>query len=226
HSFVQLLSDNTLRIISENRAWAGPVVLGLAFAESMAVLSVAVPFTAMILGIGALLCAPGTVLDPWWLLAWGIAGASAGDAVSYWIGRYFKDRVPRMWPFRKNREPLERGYRFFARWGVLSVFVGRFLGPLRAVVPLIAGMMRMPQLQFQVSNVVSAIVWLPMLVFTGCAIGKIVGYALADVGKVGEQVFGYVFLFFLAVSLIGALAAWIHSRIRAARVARQSRPDG
>ena len=72
------------------------------------------------------------------MIPWGIAGASIGDAVSYWIGRYFKDRVPGMWPFRGNPEQLERGYRFFERWGVLSVFIGRFFGPLRASVPLAA----------------------------------------------------------------------------------------
>lgn len=220
HSVVQLVSNTVLGAIAENRVWAGPIIFALAFAESMAVISLAVPFTAMIIGVGALLCAPNATLNPWLIIAWGAAGAAAGDAVSYWIGRYFKDRVPRMWPFRKNPEPLERGYRFFARWGVASVFIGRFLGPLRAVVPLVAGILKMPQLTFQIANVVSAVIWLPVVVYTGCAIGKIVGFALADVTRRGEDIFGYVFLFFVAVSIVGALAAWITGRIRKARRAR------
>jgi len=220
HIFVQVLTDTVLGTIAQNKAWAGPVIFALAFAESMAVLSLAVPFTAMIIGVGALLCSPNASLSPWPILIWGVAGAAAGDAVSYWIGRYFKDKVPRMWPFRRDPEPLERGYRFMARWGVLAVFIGRFLGPLRAVVPLVAGILRMPQLTFQAANVVSAILWLPVLVFTGCLIGKVLGFALADVAQLGEQVFGYVFLFFVGTSLLGALAAWINGRVRAARRAR------
>ncbi len=223
YSIVQWLSDAVFQTINESRLWAGPVLFGLAFAESMAVISLAVPFTGIIIAIGALLCAPGAALDPWMVFFWGVAGASAGDAVSYWIGRYFQDKVPRMWPFRDNPEPLERGYRFFERWGVLSVFVGRFLGPLRAIVPLVAGMLRMSQLKFQVSNVVSAILWLPVLLATGCIIGKIVGFVLADVTNIGEQVFGYVFLFFLGTSLLGAAFVWVRARLKKAAAARQAR---
>lgn len=220
-TFVKAITDTVIGTIAQNRVWAGPVVFALAFAESMAVISLAVPFTAMIIGAGALLCSPTARLDPVPLLAWGIAGAAAGDAVSYWIGRYFKDRVRRMWPFRKDPAPLDRGYQFFERWGVASVFIGRFLGPLRAVVPLVAGILRMPQLKFQIANVVSAIIWLPAVMYSGCAIGKLLGLALDDAGKLGERVFGYVFVFFLGLSLVGAAVAWIRSRRRAARRIRE-----
>jgi membrane protein DedA with SNARE-associated domain len=205
-----------LRFIAENRFWAGPVIFGLGFAESMAVLSIAVPFTSMIIGAGALVCGPNAALDPWLLATWGIAGACAGDAVSYWIGRYFKDRVPRMWPFKNRPEQLERGYQFFARWGVLSVFIGRFFGPLRAVVPIVAGMLGMQQWKFQVANVASAIVWLPLLMAPGCIAGRV----FADVANLGERVFGYVFIFFVGTTVIGALVVWIRGRRKRADVAR------
>ena len=172
YSTVQGLSDAVFRALNENSGWAGPLLFTLAFAESMAVISLAVPFTGIIIAIGALLCAPQSSVDPSFVFFWGLAGASAGDAVSYWIGRALKQRVRRMWPFRNDPEPLERGYRFFARWGVLSVFVGRFLGPLRAVVPLVAGMLHMRQWTFQIANVLSAVLWLPVLLGTGCAIGR------------------------------------------------------
>src|SRR5262249_19316411 len=86
--------QDIITFISENRAWAGPVIFALAFAESMAFISLLVPFTATIVGAGALVGVGK--LDPWIVIPWGVAGASMGDALSYWIGRYFKDRVPRM----------------------------------------------------------------------------------------------------------------------------------
>jgi membrane protein DedA with SNARE-associated domain len=215
-AFVKTITDTVINTIAQNRLWAGPVVFALAFAESLAVISLAVPFTAMIIGAGALLCSPTAALDPVPLLAWGIAGAAVGDAVSYWVGRLLKERVRHIWPFRQDPAPLDRGYRFFERWGVVSVFIGRFLGPLRAVVPLVAGILRMPQAKFQIANVVSAIIWLPIIMYSGCAIGKILGLALDDANKMGERVFGYVFVFFLAASIIGALIAFVNRRRRKA----------
>ena len=60
--------------------------------------------------------------------------------------------------------PLSRDARrersaFSTRWGALGVFGGRFLGPLRATVPLVAGMCAMPQLLFQLANFSSALLW-------------------------------------------------------------------
>lgn len=197
-----------IAFISAHRVWAGPIVFALAFSESLAFLSLLVPFTAIIVASGALVGA-GT-LDPWIIVPWGIAGAAAGDAVSFWVGRYFGDAVPRMWPFRKDPELLARGYRFFHRWGVLSVCIGRFFGPLRAVVPVVAGMLRMPQGKFQTANIASAIVWLPALLLPGA----IAGTVFKDVTGFGEKAFGYVFVVFLAVPLLVGLVVWLRKRAK------------
>lgn len=42
---------------------------------------------------------------------------------------------------------------------MVGVFFGRFLGPLRASVPLVAGICEMPASTFQIANIASAIVW-------------------------------------------------------------------
>jgi len=206
--------DDILRFIAANRFWAGPVVFALAFAESMAFISLLVPFTAMIIGAGTLLC--GDTLDPWVVIPWGIAGAAVGDAVSYWIGRYFTDRIPHIWPFKGNPDALARGYRFFERWGILAVFIGRFFGPLRAVVPIVAGMMKMGHARFQFANVGSAIIWLPAVMapgFLACTV-------LKDVANLSEKVFVYVFLVLTGGSILVGVAVWLHARIRKRRAAR------
>ena len=56
-------------------------------------------------------------------------------------------------------ELLFRGMAFFKRWGTLAIFLGRFFGPLRAVVPIVAGICDMPWLSFQMANLASAFVW-------------------------------------------------------------------
>lgn len=194
--------------IAASQGWAGPLIALMAFAESMAVIGLVVPFTAMIVASGALLASGA--LDPWVVLPWGIAGAALGDAVSYWIGLWLGHRVHQVWPFRSDPELLARGHRFFLRWGVLSVCLGRFFGPLRAVVPLVAGVMEMPQMRFQVANVASAIVWLPTLMLPGA----IAGTLFADVAGFGEKAFVYVFIAFVALPLVVGLICWLRKRRR------------
>nr|ALS89394.1 SNARE associated Golgi protein [uncultured bacterium] len=114
------------------------------------------------------------VLDPWPVVIGAIIGAIFGDSVSYWIGLYFGDRVGRLWPFRTHPELLTKGHTFFHRYGGISIALGRFFGPVRAVVPLIAGMMEMPRAQFWLWNVASAFVWAPVVVFSGALAGWVV----------------------------------------------------
>jgi membrane protein DedA with SNARE-associated domain len=64
---------------------------------------------------------------------------------------------------------VERGEQFFLRWGLWSVFIGRFFGPVRAVIPLIAGTFAMPALPFQIANVTSAVLWGFVLLAPGFA---------------------------------------------------------
>ena len=60
------------------------------------------------------------------------------------------------------------------RWGVPSIFIGRFFGPLRASVPLAAGIFEMPYWSFQIANFVSALIWSATLLLFGDVIARTV----------------------------------------------------
>lgn len=145
--------------ISAHQSWAGPIVFGLAFGESLAFVSLILPATAAMIFVGVLI--GQGALDFWWIVLWAVPGAATGDWVSFLIGRYFRETVTRIWPFTRHPEMLAQAHSFFNRWGVASVFLGRFLGPVRAVIPLVAGMMDMPRLRFQIANWASALLWAP-----------------------------------------------------------------
>ena len=141
----------------EHAAWAVPATFLIAFLESLAVVSLLVPATVMLLGLGALVAAGA--IGFWEVFAAGVVGAVLGNSLSYWVGRRFKDSIAHSWPFRQRPQLLARGHSFFDQHGGKSVFIGRFFGPTRAVVPLVAGMTEMPQRRFLTANVLSAIVW-------------------------------------------------------------------
>jgi membrane protein DedA with SNARE-associated domain len=146
-----------LDFVRAHRRWAPFIVGALAFAESLAFLSFLVPSTVLLLGIGALIGASGLDFWPIWLGA--AVGAILGDWVSYAIGYRFKHAALRIWPLSRHPGLADRGERFFSRWGAWGVFLGRFIGPLRAVVPLTAGIFAMPMLLVQTANIASAFVW-------------------------------------------------------------------
>jgi len=149
--------DAMLLFVQTNQEWAVPIVFLLSFAESLAFLSILIPSTALMIGLGGLFAASGIPLLPSWIAA--IVGSALGYALSYWIGAYFKNDVPNIWPFSKHPEMLQRGKVFFDQYGTYGVFIGHLIGPMRAVVPVIAGMCEMRQVPFQVANVAASIVW-------------------------------------------------------------------
>ncbi len=159
------LVRSILDFIGQNADWVFPVVFIVSFGESFVFLSLAFPGTSVMLAAGALISS-GTV-PLWPVLLGGIIGAVLGDAISYGLGRRYGHLTETRWPFTTHPELLPRGYDFFERHGVKSVFIGRFFGPLRAVIPLVAGITKMPVGRFWVANVLSALIWAPALLVPG-----------------------------------------------------------
>jgi len=165
--FARALAD----FVRDNQVWAAPIVLVLAFSESLAFISLLVPAWGALVAIGALIGVSGISFWPVWL-AGGI-GAALGDWVSYWFGFKYKEHVAEMWPLSRYPEILPRGEAFVRKWGVPSIFIGRFFGPLRASVPLAAGIFEMSYWPFQIANFVSALVWSAVLLLSGDVMAKI-----------------------------------------------------
>ena len=110
--FAHALAD----FVRDHQAWAAPIVLVLAFGESLAFISLLVPAWGALVAIGALIGASGISFWPVWI-AGGI-GAALGDWVSYWFGFKYKEQVAQMWPLSRYPEILPRGEAFVRNWGV------------------------------------------------------------------------------------------------------------
>lgn len=151
------LGPATIAVVQSHSGWAVPIVLVLAFCESFAFISLVVPATVILFGIGGLIGATGIEFWPIWVAA--VVGAAGGDWVAYALAFRFRDNIVHIWPLSRDPNLIARGIAFFERWGIVAVFVGRFFGPLRAAVPLAAGACAMPWLKFQSANAASALVW-------------------------------------------------------------------
>ena len=154
---IEQFTHTVIEFVRTHESWAAPVVFLLAFGETLAFLSLLLPATVILLAIGGLLGASGIQFMPVWIA--GVIGSILGYGISYFIGLYFKDDIEKIWPFSRYPEMIPRGKTFFEKYGAYGVFLGHFFGPLRAVVPVVAGMYAMPQIPFQVANVLSAVIW-------------------------------------------------------------------
>lgn len=165
-----------MTFVQEHRSWAGPIVFILAFGESLAFVSLILPFWGMLVALGALIS--GNIGSPefWVILTAAAVGAAFGDWLSYWLGRHYHEQIARMWPLSKYPELLPRGREFFDRWGPWAIVFGRFSGPLRASVPIVAGAVQMPRGIFQIANWSSAFLWAGVLLVFGDGIGRAWGY--------------------------------------------------
>jgi undecaprenyl-diphosphatase len=171
-------------------------VFVVAFSESVAIVGLLVPGVVMMFGFGALI-ATGT-LEFWNVFWWAVAGAVVGDGLSFWLGRHFQDRLQGFWPFNRHPTTLQRGIIFFQRYGGKSVALGRFFGPVRAIIPLVAGMLGMSPLRFLIANILSALVWAPAYLLPGIVFG-------ASLELASEVAFRLVALMLLLLFLAWAL---------------------
>ncbi|WOG26893.1 VTT domain-containing protein [Endozoicomonas sp. 8E] len=137
--------------------WLGPIIALAAFVESLVAIGFLIPGVALLFALGVL--AGSGLMEPLPMLAWAFVGAALGDGISFQVGHHLHGRIRNCWPFSTHPGWLEKGERFFERYGGLSVALGRFIGPIRPVIPAVAGMMDMSPLRFYIINLLSTAPW-------------------------------------------------------------------
>ncbi len=198
-TFVQPLLDWVT--LYPNRA--GFIVFMIAMIESLVIIGMLVPGAALLFGVGALI-GLGT-LDLWSTLAWAAAGAIVGDGISFWLGYHYREQLHHIWPFKNHPNLFIQGEKFFHKHGGKSIAFGRFVGPVRAIVPTIAGMMEMSPIRFTVINIISALAWAPVYILPGAAFGTSL--------ELASNVLVRLISLLIIVSLIVWLLFWLGKKI-------------
>ncbi|MBS9403992.1 bifunctional DedA family/phosphatase PAP2 family protein [Halomonas sp. TRM85114] len=142
----------------------------IALVESLALIGLLVPGVVLITASASL--AGHQELAPVTVILVAFIGAILGDGLSFWLGYTQRENVNRLWPLSRYPEWIAHGERFFQRYGTFSVFLGRFVGPVRPVIPMIAGMLQMSPRTFTLANLLSALLWAPAYVLPGYLLGR------------------------------------------------------
>ncbi len=185
--------------------WVYAFVFLLAILESAPVLGTFTPGTLMLLFIG-LLCSQGHILVlPAILFA--TLGGIAGDSAGYYLGRYGRNFI------KENKGLLRTGHldigkTYFYKHGGKSVFLGRFIGPIRPIIPLIAGMVHMSFRRFFVLNVASALLWASLYIACGFLFGNHIEFIDSLISKIG----------LVTTLIIGCAAIYFFNKYRKEKV--------
>lgn len=198
---------------------------GLIFAGAVFVIA----FLEALVGVGLLV--PGSVLTVFsgWLAFHGKApiavvmtaaglGALLGDLLSYALGARFASRLWNWRLLRKRQGLLRLADLFFFEHGGKGVFFGRFLGPIRGLVPFVAGASSMRAGLFSVYAVISAALW--GISYPG------LGYLGGTSWQRAETLAGRLGLLVLLALAATLLVAWLRHKLLPRRDVRQARRAG
>ena len=207
--------------------YAGAAVFIVAMGEALFIIGLVFPSTVVLVGAGTLVGLGKLPFWPVFLLT--VLGATAGDAISYWFGHIYKFHVKSMWPFSRYPEAITKGEAYMQRHGGKSVFIGRFVPGVKAVIPGIAGMTGMDPWRFTVINIVSAFAWAAVHLFPAI----FAGVALTLIGTVSSRLMiaAAVLLLLVVLSIWGAnwltrSAAPALAALRSKLIARAIRNQG
>lgn len=166
--------DAVLAFVQAHDAYAAPLVFVLGFAESIPILAFFAPSSVILLGVGA---AQGATGQGFWLVWFAAAGgAFAGDCLVYTLGRVFEQRIMHFPLLARHPDWWKTAHAFSERWGMLGIFAGKFLGPLRSALPLIAGVVEMPVWQFVPASLLSSLIWAGVFLAPGVfGLGWLIG---------------------------------------------------
>jgi len=192
-----------LNWIEHNPHVSWVIIFIVATSESLALVGIVVPGVVFMLGIGALVGLNAIPLQQ--ALLWAVLGAICGDWVSYWLGRHFDRQLRHVWPLSRYPQLITKGEEFFRRHGGMSVLFGRFVGPLRPVIPAIAGIMHMPQGKFYFINILSALFWAPVVILPGVAFGESL--------QLANQVFGRIILIVVVLIIVLVVSAYLFKKV-------------
>jgi membrane protein DedA with SNARE-associated domain len=167
----ELIKTSVVQFVQTHQAWAPVVLAAMTFGESLAFVSLLLPTMTLLIAVGFVLAA--AEIPFWQAWAGAVVGAALGNWVSFEIGRRYKKAAYGIWPLSRYPQLVTRGEDFFQRFGPWAIFLGRFFGPIRAVIAMIAGIFLMPGVLFQAANLASATVWAFVILAPGAGLAHL-----------------------------------------------------
>ncbi|HXD81359.1 MAG TPA: DedA family protein [Candidatus Acidoferrum sp.] len=132
-----------------------------------------------------------------------------GSLIAFWLTRRYGERVVLSRAGRwagLSRGHLRLANRFFGRFGLWAVFVGRLLPIVRTYISFPAGLSKIGYVRFTLATLAGAIPWNLALAFAGLKLGEHYQTVAATIGP-------FVIPFAIAVVILLAVAWWFGRKL-------------
>lgn len=163
--------EQLIHLVATHHHLAYATVLLAALLEAVPVIGSFLPGSTIIIGLSAFVAAGELGLAP--VLAAAIIGAAIGDGTAFLLGYIYQRRILGLWPLKSYPILIARSEEFFQRRGALAVLLARFVPPVRAFVPVVAGAFGMPPPRFFAMNIVAIALWASAHVLPGALAGSL-----------------------------------------------------
>jgi membrane-associated protein len=194
---VSILSSVVNEILKLHGLAAYALVVGLVFAEAALFVGFILPGETAVL-LGGVLANQHRVSLPV-IAVVAVLAAIVGDSVGYEVGRHFGTRLLDSKLFERRRGGLERGRQALRDNGGRAVFIARFTAFLRAVMPGLAGTVRMPYRRFLAFNAAGGLVWAVGFTLLGYLVGASYQKVENIAGRAGEIILAVIALVVVAI---------------------------
>lgn len=170
--------DSVTGWLTVNPQWLAAAIFLVAFVECLAIAGLIVPGTVLLFTVAVLAGSGALPLSETLLL--GFLAGVLGDVVSYFLGRHFHQNIRRLPGLRHHPEWIAGAETYFQRYGIASLLVGRFIGPLRPMLPMVAGMCDMPFPRFIAVSLLAGAGWSVAYLLPGWATGAAIRLPLPE----------------------------------------------
>ena len=155
--------------LKDNPEWIALGVFGAAFIESFALIGVVIPGVVLLAVISGMAASTLSVFE---LVLIAYVASFLADILSFLLGTGISKSIDKLWPFNNYPNLLVQGRSFVKRFGILGVFVGKFIGPIRPLLPLTAGSLGMNFKYFSIVEIFSSFLWALLYTVPGYYAGK------------------------------------------------------
>jgi len=143
------------------------------------------------------------VLNIWFVMIVLYLGGILGDSISYFLGRkygfafYLKLKEIRFFKRFINKRNFSKGVKFFRKYGSLSVFFGRLLGPISWITPFVVGAYKLEYKKFLPYEIMGVLIGIGQFIIVGYFLGRHFEIVLKAI-----ETYMFVLLFLLVLLLL------------------------
>lgn len=163
-----------IAFVSNYGIWAYAALFALIFCETGLVVTPFLPGDSLLFAAGSISAQSKAAFNIQLLFVLLLVASILGNKVNYLIG---KAVGPRVFKAKEspllNRKHLEEAHRFYEKHGGKTLIISRFLPIFRTFAPFIAGVGYMGLKEFTLYNIVSAVLWVGSLLFSGYFFGSL-----------------------------------------------------